>query len=74
MMVERRRRNFCGHTTVIVMLVVNLALMIYNFGRLSQKVDDVAARVSNLERIVYGGFRGVNPPDPAGAHPATPGR
>jgi len=41
-----------GTVGVISLLVVNIAVAAYSYGRLSQKVNDLCRRVDRVEKII----------------------
>ena len=43
-----------GITGIIVLVIVNIAVAAYSYGRLSQKVNDLCRRMDRLEAIVNG--------------------
>jgi len=41
-----------GTVGIIVLIVVNIALAAYSYGRLSQKVNDLCRRMDRVEKII----------------------
>jgi hypothetical protein len=56
--------NWWEAATVTAIIVPGLVTMIWRLGRLAQKVDDMAERLTQLEAAVNGGGRKrPGPPD-----------
>ena len=46
-----------AEVTVAVTVIAGTGGLVYQVGRLTQKVDDMAERISRLEQVINGGGR-----------------